>query len=66
MDGYDVEIDGAVHLRPLRYWDDMERQNDLIIVTGRPILRFSTVGIRLMPERVIEQLAAADRRFGKG
>jgi hypothetical protein len=66
MAGYDVEIDGAVHLRPLRYWDDMDRQNDLIIVTGRPILRFSTVGIRLMPDRVIEQIAGADERFGRG
>ena len=24
----------AVHLWPKRYWDDMERQNDLVIVTG--------------------------------
>ena len=25
FDGFSVEVDGAVHLKPLRYWDDMER-----------------------------------------
>jgi len=64
MDGFFVEVDGAVHLRALNYWNDMDRQNDLLIVTGRPILRFSTVAIRLAPARVMEQLAAAAARFG--
>jgi hypothetical protein len=62
--GFSVEVDGAVHLRPLRYWDDMERQNDLIIATAKPILRFSTVAFRLIPDTVVAQLAAAGRRFG--
>jgi hypothetical protein len=64
FDGFSVEVDGAVHLKPLRYWDDMERQNDLIIVTGKPMLRFATVAIRLLPLIVIGQLAAAHDRFG--
>jgi hypothetical protein len=65
FDGFFVEIDGAVHLRPISYWDDMERQNDLVIVTGRPILRFATVAIRLVPHTVESQLQAAAARFGR-
>ena len=52
-------------LRPLSYWDDMERQNELVIVTGQPILRFATVAIRLFPEAVESQLQAAHARFGR-
>jgi len=65
FDGFSVEVDGAVHLKPLSYWDDMERQNDLIIVTGKPMLRFATVAIRLLPLIVIGQLAGVHERFGK-
>jgi hypothetical protein len=65
FDGFFVEVDGAVHLRPLSYWDDMDRQNDLVIVTGRPILRFATVAIRLASETVEAQLRAAADRFGR-
>jgi hypothetical protein len=61
---FSAEVDGAVHLRPLRYWDDMERQNDLVIATAKPILRFSTVALRLMQDVVVAQLGAAGRRFG--
>ena len=64
FEGFFVEVDGAVHLRPLSYWDDMERQNDLVIITGKPILRFASVAIRLFPEIVIAQLTAAHTRFG--
>jgi len=64
FDGFSVEIDGALHLRPLRYWDDMERQNDLVIVTGKPILRFSTVAFRIAESKVVAQLAGAASRFG--
>jgi hypothetical protein len=64
FDSFSAEVDGAVHLRPLRYWDDMERQNDLIIATAKPILRFSTVALRLMQDVVVAQLGAAGRRFG--
>lgn len=65
FNGFFAEIDGAIHLRPLSYWDDMERHNDLVIVTGRPILRFATVAIRLLPAVVEAQLQAAANRFGR-
>jgi hypothetical protein len=65
FDVFFVEVDGAVHLRSLSYWDDMERQNELVIVTGQPILRFATVAIRLFPEAVESQLQAAHARFGR-
>jgi hypothetical protein len=64
LGGFAVEIDGAIHLRPMRYWDDMERQNDLVIVTGKPILRFSTLALRIVEETVIAQLVGAAERFG--
>jgi hypothetical protein len=64
LGGFFVEIDGAVHLRPLRYWDDMERQNDLLIVTGKPILRFASVAIRIAPNAIVAQLRSAAARFG--
>ncbi|HTC70915.1 MAG TPA: hypothetical protein VK662_15195 [Acidothermaceae bacterium] len=66
FDGFFVEVDGAVHLRPLNYWDDMERQNDLVVVTGKPGLRFATVAIRIAPTVVVAQLRAAGERFGFG
>lgn len=50
-----VEIDGAVHLRPQTWWDDMARQNELVI-GGSPVLRFSSTDIRLEPQRVVDQL----------
>jgi hypothetical protein len=66
FDGFFVEVDGAVHLRALNYWDDMERQNDLIVVTGKPALRFASVAIRIAPTTVVAQLRAAGERFGFG
>ena len=35
---FSVEIDGGLHLRPLNYWADAQRQNDLVI-GGERILR---------------------------
>lgn len=66
FDGFFAEVDGAVHLRPLNYWDDMERQNDLVVVTGKPGLRFASVAIRIAPATVVAQLRAAGERFGFG
>lgn len=50
-----VEIDGAVHLKPAHWWDDLARQNELVIA-GSTILRFDSVTMRLEPGRVIDQL----------
>jgi len=65
FDGFSVEVDGALHLRPISYWGDMERHNDLVIVTGEPILRFSTIAFRTAEATVVAQLAAAAERFGR-
>ncbi|HEU5267832.1 MAG TPA: DUF559 domain-containing protein, partial [Jatrophihabitans sp.] len=50
-----VEIDGAVHLKPTSWWNDMDRQNELVI-GGQPVLRFPSVTLRLEPDRVADQL----------
>lgn len=51
-----VEIDGAVHLKPASWWEDLDRQNELVI-GGVPVLRFASLTLRLEPARVISQLA---------
>jgi hypothetical protein len=53
-----VEVDGAVHLLPRRYWDDMERANELVL-DGRLVLRFATYAVRAHPDRVLQQLSRA-------
>ena len=50
-----VEIDGAMHLRPTTWWDDLDRQNELVIA-GSPVLRFASATLRLEPTRVSDQL----------
>jgi hypothetical protein len=61
--GYACEVDGAVHLRPLAWWDDMFRQNALVI-GGKPILRFPAVAIRLRKPQIYQQLRLAHSRWG--
>jgi hypothetical protein len=60
---FSVEIDGGFHLRPLNYWADARRQNELVL-GGNRILRFPSVAIRLEPEVVVAQLRAAAIAFG--
>jgi hypothetical protein len=60
---FSVEIDGGFHLKPLNYWDDARRHNDLVLV-GQRILRFPSVALRLEPEVVVAQLRAAKSMFG--
>lgn len=62
FDGFLVEVDGAMHLRPLAWWDDMFRQNQLVIA-HKPVLRFPSVGIYLSRDKVIAQLKAAAARW---
>lgn len=50
-----IEIDGAVHLKPLHWWDDMDRQNE-IAIAGQPMLRFDSVLIRLDKDLVLDRL----------
>jgi hypothetical protein len=60
--GFFVEVDGAVHLRPLAWWDDMFRQNDLVL-SDKPVLRYPSVGIYLRRRDVVVQLRAAAARW---
>lgn len=60
---FSVEIDGGFHIKPLNYWDDARRQNDLLLI-GQRILRFPSVALRLEPEIVVAQLRAAKALFG--
>jgi hypothetical protein len=53
-----AEIDGALHLLVRNYWDDMFRQNELTIA-GSPVLRFSSVAVRIDERAVVDQLARA-------
>ena len=50
-----VEVDGALHLSPRRWWDDQLRQNELVIADDI-VLRFPSVLIRTDPDQVIGQL----------
>jgi hypothetical protein len=52
------EIDGAVHLQELNYWDDMSRSNELLI-SGTPLLRFPSIALRLDEARVADQVRRA-------
>ena len=40
-----VEVDGALHLLPARWWDDQLRQNE-VVLSGRTVLRFPSVVLR--------------------
>jgi hypothetical protein len=60
---FSVEIDGGFHIRPLNYWDDARRHNDLMLI-GQRILRFPSVALRLEPETVVAQLRAVKALFG--
>jgi hypothetical protein len=53
-----AEVDGAVHLLPRRYWDDMERANE-IALRGALVLRFAAYAVRAHPDDIAAQLARA-------
>jgi hypothetical protein len=55
-----VEVDGALHLAPRRWWDDQLRQNELVL-GGSLLLRFPSVVLRTEPDLVATQLAAVLR-----
>jgi hypothetical protein len=50
-----IEIDGAVHQQPTSWWDDLSRQNELMI-GGQPVLHFPSWMIRLEPDGVVDHL----------
>ena len=53
-----VEIDGALHLLVMSYWDDMSRGNELVI-SGERVLRFASIALHLDEEVVGNQLRRA-------
>lgn len=53
-----VEVDGAVHLAPATYWDDMRRGNELVLA-GERVLRFPSVALYLEEPVVVDQLRRA-------
>lgn len=55
-----VEVDGALHLTPQRWYDDQLRQNE-IVLSGTVLLRFPSVVVRHEPELVAAQLRQALR-----
>jgi hypothetical protein len=63
FDFFTVEVDGALHLLPRRYWADMRRQNALTL-RGDHILRFPSVAIRIDPGSVVQQLRQAKEVWG--
>lgn len=53
-----VEIDGAQHMDAMQCWDDMRRDNDLVI-DGYQVLRFPAWLVRYHPEYVAVRIHAA-------
>jgi very-short-patch-repair endonuclease len=58
------EVDGAIHLLPLTYWDDMSRANELLIA-GQSLLRFPTLALRLDEALVADQIRRAQIAIGR-
>jgi hypothetical protein len=51
-----VEVDGAVHLTPQRWYDDQLRQNE-VVIGGTEVLRYPSVVVRVDEPLVASQLA---------
>ena len=54
-----IEVDGAMHLNVVRWWEDQHRSNDLVIEDNAIILRFPAVVLRSNETAVIAQLRRA-------
>lgn len=65
-DGIDlaVEIDGSQHQWGVAATDDQFRQNALVI-GGDRVLRMTLMGLRLQPQRFMDQVCEAHRRFSR-
>ena len=53
-----IEVDGALHLVVVTYWNDMDRGNELLIA-GQPHLRYPSIAFRLEPTKVAAQIRRA-------
>lgn len=58
-----VEIDGAGHADILRYWDDMDRDNQLKM-QGYDTLRYASFAVRYQPDYVAGQIRQCLRSRG--
>ena len=47
-----AEIDGQQHMEALAWWEDMERNNDVVVEDGKTLLRFAGFALRRQPNRV--------------
>jgi hypothetical protein len=58
FDDYDVvaEVDGAQHMEVATWWDDLDRQNDLVIDDGKTVIRFVGLALRARPAHVVTRL----------
>ena len=52
-----LEIDGSFHMRTEHWWRDMRRERG-VVISGRAVLRCSSVEIRLEPQAIIADLVA--------
>lgn len=53
-----VEVDGAAHLQVGTWWDDLDRQNELMI-GGDLVLRFPAARLRADPDHCYDQIRRA-------
>ena len=51
-----VEIDGQQHMDALPWWEDMMRNNELVVDDHKTLLRFAGFALRHQPERIAEVL----------
>lgn len=52
-----LEIDGSFHMETEHWWRDMRRERR-VVITGRTVLRCSSVEVRLEPREIVLDLAA--------
>jgi len=50
-----LEVDGSFHMRTEHWVDDMRRERS-VVLSGRTVLRCSSVEIRLEPEDIVDDL----------
>ena len=60
--GLVVEVDGGHHAAALAPVDDALRQND-VVLSGSTVLRIPVIGLRLEPDRFLDQVVRAHRRL---
>jgi very-short-patch-repair endonuclease len=51
-----VEVDGQQHMEALPWWEDMMRNNELVVDDHKTLLRFAGFALRHQPERIAEVL----------